>query len=60
MLAIIYLPVFPNILPSTTCHVYQCTIIFPERLMSEAIMINIVWWCYDFYELHVHVTTINV
>ena len=47
MLTIIDLPVFPNIESCTTCHVHQCEILNPERLLSVATMINSWWWRYN-------------
>ena len=60
LITIIYIPVFTNISPSTTCHVHRCEHLFPERLPNGATMINSWWWCYNCWELHVHIKTITV
>ena len=44
LLAILGFPVFPNIVPSTTCHVYRCELLVPGRLLVGSTMINS-WWC---------------
>ena len=48
LLPLLYLPVFINIAPSTTCHAQRCKLLFAERLPGGAIMINSWWWCYNF------------
>ena len=60
LFSIIDFPVFINIAPSKTCHVHWCGLIFPWRLPSGSTMINSWWWCYNCWELHVHVTTVTV
>ena len=47
LLTVLGLPVFPNIVPSRTCHVHRCQLLFPERLPIGETVINIWWWCYN-------------
>ena len=55
LLAILYLPMFPNITTTTIfhghrCELTKCEIFLPERLMSGSTMINR-QWCYTFWEI---------
>ena len=46
-LTLLDIPLFTNIVPSTNFHVHRCELLFPERLLIGATVINIWWWCYN-------------
>ena len=48
LLTILELPMFPIIVPSTTCHFHQRKIIFSKFLPMRETIINSWWWCYKF------------